>query len=720
MLKKTILFFFVSCLLQQAHASVQLPDRDEVIQLVRALDRELIIECITLWKEQVQEVKQQYESLTLPDHYELRKYSPEEERYTTLPQLLTPIQADQYLYLKVQESQLGQNSWSGRSSLGIFNSYLPETASERGFFTQSYTVNKIHFSDGTTEDTPLHLTAPYFYTWIPTAKLIDRADITAHYGWVTELETYEVKDQLRIEGGSIEVRNRQDNRVEVVLRGKATEALRIVAFNSEGKPLDVQEENYYSPGRQSVYLRAFEELERQAPLTGSTEELQQLVCETVRELPPAEAEKELLHYYAFCTGDVHDVRVYLARDRVTGEREMTVVNRDVEQASKGEGYSPDLREVLHKKTLLYGIIDKSGQTVVPFEFTYIYKYNDCYFEMRKKPLEETETEEIEPFLNPQDIYYVDAEKKEYFRLPDAVRCLLSTKREIILMHTPEGKYTVWNGEGRQVDGVAFDSLATVLSQDNLFDVMTDGKHRIMDASGEYLTPPLDGVLGAGNNFYFTWTKDPDNEPASLWFLDREKKELVYVPRVQEYNRITDSCMFVRRQEGGAVWNHEGRNVTEYLYDWVKPLEHTDLFVTWIGEKNGLLHPSGKEVMPARALSMTTFSKEGFCVVEDEESGFMLINNRGEQVLLLSEYEDVGSPMQGLMSVQKEGVWGYMDTSGKIVLPLIYEEAYGFSEFGHAVVKYKGLYGIINKEGEYLISPTARTTDRIIRMYQGED
>ncbi|HPS56972.1 MAG TPA: WG repeat-containing protein [Spirochaetota bacterium] len=60
--------------------------------------------------------------------------------------------------------------------------------------------------------------------------------------------------------------------------------------------------------------------------------------------------------------------------------------------------------------------------------------------------------------------------------------------------------------------------------------------------------------------------------------------------------------------------------------------------------------------------------------------------------------------EGLMVVcTAENKWGYIDTTGTMVIQAIYEEAYSFKD-NLAVIKYNGSYGLINTKGETVIEP----------------
>ncbi len=59
--------------------------------------------------------------------------------------------------------------------------------------------------------------------------------------------------------------------------------------------------------------------------------------------------------------------------------------------------------------------------------------------------------------------------------------------------------------------------------------------------------------------------------------------------------------------------------------------------------------------------------------------------------------------QTLFPVDKDGKWGFIDATGKIVIPLKFEQARYFSE-GLACVKVGDKYGFINEHGDMVIAP----------------
>jgi len=67
----------------------------------------------------------------------------------------------------------------------------------------------------------------------------------------------------------------------------------------------------------------------------------------------------------------------------------------------------------------------------------------------------------------------------------------------------------------------------------------------------------------------------------------------------------------------------------------------------------------------------------------------------------NESKEVSSFHEGLAAIRKDGKWGFMDKTGKIVIPTIYSSARDFHE-GLAAVSKDGKSGYIDKEGNVIL------------------
>lgn len=105
----------------------------------------------------------------------------------------------------------------------------------------------------------------------------------------------------------------------------------------------------------------------------------------------------------------------------------------------------------------------------------------------------------------------------------------------------------------------------------------------------------------------------------------------------------------------------------------------------------------KEIIPSKEYdSVHRMTLEGLSRVEyNWKYGF--IDTSGKEVIPL-KYDNADDFSEGLARVKLNGKWGYIDTSGKEVIPLKYDNSDNFSD-GLARVKLNGKCGSIDKTGK---------------------
>ena len=79
------------------------------------------------------------------------------------------------------------------------------------------------------------------------------------------------------------------------------------------------------------------------------------------------------------------------------------------------------------------------------------------------------------------------------------------------------------------------------------------------------------------------------------------------------------------------------------------------------------------------------------------------------------YDDISCLSECLARVYKNGKWGFVDKTGKVVIPLIYDDAGWFSE-GLAEVGKNGKYGFVDKTGKVVVP---LIYDYAYHFYNGE-
>ncbi len=119
-------------------------------------------------------------------------------------------------------------------------------------------------------------------------------------------------------------------------------------------------------------------------------------------------------------------------------------------------------------------------------------------------------------------------------------------------------------------------------------------------------------------------------------------------------------------------------------------------------KWGMLDEELKQVVPFEWDYIGELSEGRRIVKKGNLYGFI---NERHQTVIEPIYAQVSGFSEGLACVKnEEGLWGFVDLSGELVIPFTFEEANDFS-CGRALVKTDGLYGYIDTAGTLVIPAT---------------
>ena len=85
--------------------------------------------------------------------------------------------------------------------------------------------------------------------------------------------------------------------------------------------------------------------------------------------------------------------------------------------------------------------------------------------------------------------------------------------------------------------------------------------------------------------------------------------------------------------------------------------------------------------------------------QNDKAGF---KDQDGNIVIDFIYDEVHPFSVGLALVRKNGKWGYINTSGKLVIPCKYNPAWSFTKNGLAAVCQNGKCGFINQKGKVII------------------
>ncbi len=190
----------------------------------------------------------------------------------------------------------------------------------------------------------------------------------------------------------------------------------------------------------------------------------------------------------------------------------------------------------------------------------------------------------------------------------------------------------------------------------------------------------------------------------LWLVEGIDADLFQknAPREREPDEGTPDLFFseglaVAEQEGlyGFV-DREGHTVIPCRYSWAEPFDE-GLALVRQGEFFGLIDKSGREVLPPVYEDIRWRSANGVVLVCGE-NGLWRLHDRQGEIISQNTFDFIVDFSCDLASVRREAKYGYIDRTGEIVIPLLYDEAYTFSDEGLATVVKNGATFMIDTEG----------------------
>jgi hypothetical protein len=122
----------------------------------------------------------------------------------------------------------------------------------------------------------------------------------------------------------------------------------------------------------------------------------------------------------------------------------------------------------------------------------------------------------------------------------------------------------------------------------------------------------------------------------------------------------------------------------------------DIVVVQQGSKYGVFDKQGKELVAPVLEKITPVGDNVFAGKGKKTWDFY--STQGQK--LFGGYDDVGVFADGLAPVKQNNLWGFVDKTGKLLVPCRYKEVHNFSD-GKAAVKRDKYWGYINTTGKEL-------------------
>lgn len=192
----------------------------------------------------------------------------------------------------------------------------------------------------------------------------------------------------------------------------------------------------------------------------------------------------------------------------------------------------------------------------------------------------------------------------------------------------------------------------------------------------------------------------EKQKRQTYFIDKQGNVVIPQRDYRCYG-CSEGLYIVRSKEGSkyGLMDAKGTMVATMEYYSMEPFSEG---LSAVGEsqshKFGFIDTKGSIVVPLQFESVNNFS-EGLAAVRKERKwGFI---NKTGQIVIPYKYERVQKFSDGLAAVCINDKWGFVNMSGELIIPCQYDRCEDFHE-GYAVVKNGNQYAMIDKQGQYYI------------------
>ncbi|MET0391789.1 MAG: WG repeat-containing protein [Chitinophagaceae bacterium] len=361
---------------------------------------------------------------------------------------------------------------------------------------------------------------------------------------------------------------------------------------------------------------------------------------------------------------------------LTGDDTLKTAYEDLEALTR------DGRFAKFKQGNLWGMVDESGKERIPASYDDLYEdYNTGLIIVTRgeqKGLLDAELQTLPagPF-----------EELSYFN------------QDGIAIVTRQGQDLLIDRNGKPLVAPA---NATIQAYgDFLFNVQdrATGSWDIIDATGKSILPAGTAPRGYSGNIILLTTPDKKMgafHAAGIVLLEPVYDEVFYGNTDDE---DTDRFL-VRMGSKWGVMDITGKQLVPYEYDRIK-LFSQGLATAVLNKKEGVISGQNKVIVPfIYDETSFQFNDHGLLrVMKDGKYGFV---NKSGTVVIPVVYESVDEDFeQGLSLAKKDGKWGYLDTKGKVAIPFEYDEGFVYFYGDKTKVRKGATWYEVDKTGKVL-------------------
>lgn len=311
---------------------------------------------------------------------------------------------------------------------------------------------------------------------------------------------------------------------------------------------------------------------------------------------------------------------------------------------------------------------------------------------------------LEKYKNPHALYTSDNVSRDG-------NLFYLKKKNIYFQIEHAGQKRILDSEGNPMFDISCDGIRSL--GEKKFEVNIAGKLGVVDSNGAILIRP--------EYAYFS----PKRDTTVVFDPETYEEKVTIVTRwIQFYLYYNSRIAIMDWANGGYdVFDLKGQQLYQDLSD--------EAFDQKIGAHIAAPEIKAQDAWPKIETIVlydtTKYGKEetrivrpvadwlaGFDVLEPTNlPGFFKVKQKNRYrimrhdgaMLTSRSFDAVEDFKEGLAAVQSGSKWGFIDTSGKMVLPTRFKDVYGTFKYEYAVVRdTNDLYGLIDKSGNWVVKP----------------
>ncbi len=230
-------------------------------------------------------------------------------------------------------------------------------------------------------------------------------------------------------------------------------------------------------------------------------------------------------------------------------------------------------------------------------------------------------------------------------------------------------------------------LAHAANKDDLLVVVQNGKYGYINHEGKIVIRPQ-----------YIWAEDFWRGLGTVYVCGRYVSINSSGDLLPLRIAVENHLELERKGERSGFVDASGQFRIAPTFDEVLPFSD-GLAAVRVGDKWGFIDGTGHIVIPPQ-FKRAYYFIEGVAVAESD-SGHLLIDKSGK--VLAQGFQFFDNVADGRVPGSRGGKSGYLDLSGRAVIPFVYDEVRSFSE-GLAAIEKGNKWGYVNRDGLVVIPP----------------